>query len=103
MIQFVGLGHFADAGSDLRRGRDWSPAVARPCVIDPGQIERTVKGLAGEDARVGFKTSPMTPWLVREMHGGGHCYSFLGWPQMSAATARGRARCEHAAMSAGSA
>jgi len=32
------------------------------CATDPGQIERMVKGHAGEDARVGIETGPMTPW-----------------------------------------
>ena len=39
------------------------------CTTDPGQIERMVKGHAGEDARAGIKTGPMTPWLVHELRG----------------------------------
>jgi len=41
------------------------------CATDPGQIERMVKGHAGEDARVGIETGPMTPWLVHELRGRG--------------------------------
>jgi transposase len=41
------------------------------CATDPAQIERMVKGHAGEDARVGVETGPMTPWLVHELRGRG--------------------------------
>jgi transposase len=41
------------------------------CATDPEQIERTVKGHAGEDAHVGLETGPMTPWLVHELRGRG--------------------------------
>jgi len=41
------------------------------CPTDPGQIERAVKGQAGEDARIGVETGPMTPWLVHELRGRG--------------------------------
>ncbi len=34
---------------------------------DPGQIERMVRGHAGEDAKIGIETGPMTPWLVHEL------------------------------------
>jgi transposase len=37
------------------------------CVTDPGQIERVVRGRAGDDARVGLETGSMTPWLVHEL------------------------------------
>jgi len=37
------------------------------CATDPWQIERMVKGHAGEDARIGIETGPMTPWLVHEL------------------------------------
>jgi transposase len=37
------------------------------CGTDPVQIERMVKQHAGEDARVGVETGPMTPWLVHEL------------------------------------
>ena len=38
------------------------------CSTDPAQLERIVKGHAGEDARVGLETGPMTPWLVHALH-----------------------------------
>lgn len=41
------------------------------CATDPGQIERMVRGRAGEDARIGVETGPMTPWLVHELRGRG--------------------------------
>ena len=41
------------------------------CATDPGQIERMVRGHAGEDARIGVETGPMTPWLVHELRGRG--------------------------------
>ena len=41
------------------------------CATDPGQIERMVRGQAGEDARIGVETGPMTPWLVHELRGRG--------------------------------
>jgi len=39
------------------------------CATDPGQIELTVRGHAGEDAKIGVETGPMTPWLVHELRG----------------------------------
>ena len=41
------------------------------CGTDPGQIERMVRGHAGENAKVGVETGPMTPWLVHELRGRG--------------------------------
>ena len=41
------------------------------CATDPAGIERMVKEHAGEDARVGVETGPMTPWLVHELRGRG--------------------------------
>ncbi len=37
------------------------------CTTDPGQVERMVRAHAGEDARIGIETGPMTPWLVHEL------------------------------------
>ena len=37
------------------------------CATDPGQIEQKGRGRAGEDARSGVETGPMTPWLVHEL------------------------------------
>jgi len=39
------------------------------CATDPAQIERMVRGHAGQDASVGIETGPMTPWLVHELRG----------------------------------
>ena len=67
MVQFVGLDVSQkltaicivdETGHRLWRGQ---------CTTDPGQIERVVKGHAGEDARIGVETGPMTPWLVHEL------------------------------------
>ena len=41
------------------------------CATDPGQIERMARGHAGEDAKIGVETGPMTPWLVHELRGRG--------------------------------
>ena len=41
------------------------------CATDRGQIERMVRGHAGDDARIGVETGPMTPWLVYELSGRG--------------------------------
>ena len=41
------------------------------CATDPGQIERTVRGHAGGDAKIGVETGPMTPWLVHELRARG--------------------------------
>ncbi len=41
------------------------------CATDPVQIERMARGHAGQDARVGIETGPMTPWLVHELRGRG--------------------------------
>ena len=51
-----------EAGCRLWRGQ---------CVTDPAGIERVVRGHAGEDARIGIETGPMTPWLVHELRGRG--------------------------------
>ncbi|WP_428393943.1 IS110 family transposase [Lichenicoccus sp.] len=67
MTQFVGLDVSQkltaicivdETGRRLWRGQ---------CATDPGQIERMVRGHAGEDARIGIETGPMTPWLVHEL------------------------------------
>src|SRR5271165_4919231 len=47
-----------DAGRRLWRGQ---------CHTDPEQIERTVRGHAGDDASIGIETGPITPWLVHEL------------------------------------
>ncbi len=41
------------------------------CATDPGQVERTVRGHAGGDAKIGVETGPMAPWLVHELRGRG--------------------------------
>lgn len=41
------------------------------CATDPDGIERAVRGHAGEEARIGIETGPMTPWLVHELRGRG--------------------------------
>jgi transposase len=41
------------------------------CNSDPEQIERVVRRHAGDDARIGIETGPMTPWLVHELRGRG--------------------------------
>jgi len=41
------------------------------CVTDPGQIDRTVRGRAGEGAKIGVETGPMTPWRVHELRARG--------------------------------
>jgi len=41
------------------------------CATDPGQIERAVRGHAGEGAKIGVETGPMTPWLVHELRARG--------------------------------
>lgn len=51
-----------EAGRRLWRGQ---------CITDPEQIERAVRGHAGDDAPVGLETGPMTPWLVHELRGRG--------------------------------
>ena len=47
-----------DAGQRLWRGQ---------CRSDPEQIEQAVRKHAGDDARIGIETGPMTPWLVHEL------------------------------------
>jgi transposase len=51
-----------DTGRRLWRGQ---------CHSDPEQIERAVRGHAGDEASVGLETGPMTPWLVHELRGRG--------------------------------
>ena len=67
MTRFVGLdvsqkltsiGVVDDTGRRLWRGQ---------CHSDPEQIERAVRGHAGDDASIGIETGPMTPWLVHEL------------------------------------
>jgi transposase len=67
MTQFVGLDVSQkltaicvvdETGRRLWRGQ---------CATAPGQIERLMRLHAGEDARIGVETGPMTPWLVHEL------------------------------------
>jgi transposase len=51
-----------DTGRRLWRGQ---------CGSDPEQIALAVRRHAGEDARIGIETGPMTPWLVHELRGRG--------------------------------
>jgi transposase len=37
------------------------------CTSNPMQIEWSVRRYAGENARIGIETGPMTPWLVHEL------------------------------------
>jgi transposase len=39
------------------------------CPTEPEQLERAIRRRAGEEARVGLETGPMTPWLVHELRG----------------------------------
>jgi transposase len=39
------------------------------CNSDPEQIARVLQRHAGDDARIGIETGPMTPWLVHELRG----------------------------------
>jgi len=41
------------------------------CASTPEQIEQAVRRYAGDDARIGIETGPMTPWLVHELRGRG--------------------------------
>jgi transposase len=41
------------------------------CASDPERIEQVVRRYAGDDARIGLETGPMTPWLVHELRGRG--------------------------------
>jgi ribosomal protein L39E len=50
-----------DAGRRVWRGQ---------CASDPEQIEQMVRRHAGDDARIGLETGPMTPWLVHELRAG---------------------------------
>jgi len=47
-----------DAGKRIWRGQ---------CASRPDDIERVVRKQAGEEARIGIETGPMTPWLVHEL------------------------------------
>jgi transposase len=49
-----------DTGCKLWRGQ---------CSSDPAQIELAVRRHAGDGARIGIETGPMTPWLVHELRG----------------------------------
>src|SRR5215211_6978083 len=39
------------------------------CASAPEAIEQAVRRHAGQDARIGMETGPMTPWLVHELRG----------------------------------
>lgn len=67
MVNFVGLDVSQkmtavcvvdNTGKRLWRGQ---------CGSDPEQIENVVRRQAGDDARIGLETGPMTPWLVHEL------------------------------------
>ena len=51
-----------DIGRRLWRGQ---------CATDPGHIAKVVRRHAGDDARIGIETGPMTPWLVHELRAQG--------------------------------
>ena len=51
-----------DIGGRLWRGQ---------CATDPGHIAEVVRRHAGDDARIGIETGPMTPWLVHELRAQG--------------------------------
>ena len=51
-----------DTGRRLWRGQ---------CATDPEQIARVSSRHAGDDARIGIETGPMTPWLVHEFRARG--------------------------------
>jgi transposase len=66
-------------------GLDVSQKMTAICVVDPAgnriwrgvcasapeQIDAAIRHHAGDDARVGLETGPMTPWLVHELRGRG--------------------------------
>ena len=41
------------------------------CASVPERIEQTVRRQAGDDAKIGIETGPMTPWLTHELRGRG--------------------------------
>ena len=41
------------------------------CATDPAAIEEVIRLRAGDPARVGLETGPLTPWLVHELRGRG--------------------------------
>src|SRR3712207_5404902 len=41
------------------------------CATDPAVIEEVIRTRAGDPARVGLETGPMTPWLAHELRGRG--------------------------------
>jgi transposase len=50
---------------DKRGGRVWRGK----CVTDPAVIEAVVRTRAGDPARLGIETGPLTPWLVHALRG----------------------------------
>ena len=65
-----------DTGRRLWRGS---------CASDPEQIARAIYRHAGDDARIGIETGPMTPWLVHEFRARGHNVTCLDARHASAA------------------
>jgi len=59
------------------------------CCCPAVRTERAVRGHAGEDARIGVETGPMTPWPVHELRGWGSTLftSMLGCPSSRATMA----------------
>ena len=41
------------------------------CASAPEVIEQALRRHAGDEARIGIETGPMTPWLVHELRGRG--------------------------------
>src|SRR6195952_2678808 len=66
-------------------GLDVSQKTTANCVVDAGVrriwrgvcasatevVEQTLRRHAGDEARIGIETGPMTPWLVHELRGRG--------------------------------
>jgi len=65
-----------DTGRRLWRGQ---------CATDPEQIARVSSRHAGDDARIGIETGPMTPWLVHEFRARGLNVTCLDARRASAA------------------
>jgi transposase len=86
MARFVGFSQkmtsicvVDDTGRRLWRGQ---------CHSDPERIEQAVRGHAGDDARIGIETGPMTPWLMHELRARGlHLFASMRGMQVP------RSRC----------
>ena len=63
MTHLCWFGRISEDDGDLRCRSSWQEDLAGRLRLDPEQIDAAIRRHAGDDARVGIETGPMTPGL----------------------------------------